>query len=653
MSSFVSVIMPVYNTERYVSEAIQSVIAQTFSDWELILIDDGSTDASGKICDQHASRDSRIHVIHSDNFGVSHARNLGITHAKGNWIFFADSDDILCDNCLELLVSNSSHADVVIGAFRECIEQRVFSVGRETLFIGSEKAFAQNFIHCYRKFMFQCVWGKLYRKSIIRVMFDETISYGEDLIFNLSNLVDFEGIRIIPDIVYQYFKRKNTSCLSSGSIENRLQISYGVMKMIIRRFPNDTKLTDYLTGKFTIHTYNHLIRVLSNCGDTSSGVAAVQKVLADKLFLDPLVQSAAAPLPELKPVWEAIISRNANAVASLMVQPNTRPIMSDSPGMISVILPVYNMATTVERAIQSIVNQTYERWELIIIDDGSTDGVGNVVNHYLEKEPRIRFVQTTNQGVSHARNAGIDMAVGEWVAFLDGDDAYEPEAFAWMIANGKGGDLVCCSYFDTTSRSVHKVSEMDQTIYEIPDNDLCEQMWKAYFFAVVWGKLYRRSKIKTLFDPKFAYGEDTLFNLHNFPNMNCMVLLKNIGYRYSYQKKKMKPMQLYGTKTIFESVIDLYSDNDTMKRKAYLAYVRLIRSYILEILDSDLTDIEKRETIAQCRAYLPTNSRYDPEQYLFEKNLIWWRQIKSGEYEVAVADLRVIQKERERNRVLH
>lgn len=93
MRPIISIIVPVYNTEKYLDKCIQSVLAQTYTNWELLLIDDGSTDSSGAICDKYAAEDNRIRVFHKENGGVSSARNLGLDNAQGEWISFVDADD--------------------------------------------------------------------------------------------------------------------------------------------------------------------------------------------------------------------------------------------------------------------------------------------------------------------------------------------------------------------------------------------------------------------------------------------------------------------------------------------------------------------------------------------------------------------------------
>ena len=110
----VSIIVPVFNVEKYLREAVNSVCEQTYPNWELLLVDDGSTDQSGDICDEYGQKDSRIRVFHTVNRGVSCARNLGIDNARGHWISFMDSDDYLKKDCLETSVRYSTGMEMVV-----------------------------------------------------------------------------------------------------------------------------------------------------------------------------------------------------------------------------------------------------------------------------------------------------------------------------------------------------------------------------------------------------------------------------------------------------------------------------------------------------------------------------------------------------------
>ena len=115
----ISVIVPVYRVEKYIHRCVDSILAQTFQDFELILVDDGSLDSSGVICDEYAQKDSRIRVIHKENGGLSSARNAGIEVAKGEYLFFIDSDDVIHPDCLRILMSciRDSGAEIAQGYF--------------------------------------------------------------------------------------------------------------------------------------------------------------------------------------------------------------------------------------------------------------------------------------------------------------------------------------------------------------------------------------------------------------------------------------------------------------------------------------------------------------------------------------------------------
>ena len=112
MNSLISVIVPVYNVEDYLDRCIESIINQTYKNLEIILVDDGSTDSSGKKCDEYALRDGRIKVFHKENGGVSSARNMGLDIATGDYIGFVDSDDLLEHNMYEMLLNNAEKHNV-------------------------------------------------------------------------------------------------------------------------------------------------------------------------------------------------------------------------------------------------------------------------------------------------------------------------------------------------------------------------------------------------------------------------------------------------------------------------------------------------------------------------------------------------------------
>ena len=152
MSSTISVIVPIYNTENYIAGCIDSILRQTYTDLELILVDDGSKDNSLSICRQVALTDTRIHVLHQENKGVTAARKLGLEYAQGEFICFVDSDDKITSNALEILFSNMKDGvDIVI-----CDSERSgYATGNEFL------------NQLLKNEILISLWGKLYRKELL------------------------------------------------------------------------------------------------------------------------------------------------------------------------------------------------------------------------------------------------------------------------------------------------------------------------------------------------------------------------------------------------------------------------------------------------------------------------------------------------------
>ncbi|MEQ3235066.1 glycosyltransferase family 2 protein [Bacteroides cellulosilyticus] len=214
-SPIISIIVPVYNTEKYLSKCIESILQQTFCEFELLLIDDGSTDLSGDICDNFTSLDERIIVVHKQNEGVSVARNLGIEKARGEWVCFVDSDDYVDSGYLLGLYSAiESNTDLVVEGYIEVDEQeRVL-----------HKEFYESRV--YDNFMFGSMlveqplyyrgapWAKLFRrKNIIdnNIFFHPNIKFGEDLCFLFDYLYVINLVSFLDVSNYFYVQREGSA----------------------------------------------------------------------------------------------------------------------------------------------------------------------------------------------------------------------------------------------------------------------------------------------------------------------------------------------------------------------------------------------------------------------------------------------------------
>ena len=187
MNPLISVIIPVYNNEKYLEKCLESVLAQTYANIQVIAIDDGSTDMSGEILDQYAMKDSRIEVYHNQNSGVSLARNCGITYAVGEFITFVDSDDTLEPDMYKNLLQqfDKDTIDIV-----HCGYKKIQLDGTSKVILGTNQRYffdcEYGLTHLLKGDLFTgALWNKIYRRSILSgINFDKNISINEDVLFN-------------------------------------------------------------------------------------------------------------------------------------------------------------------------------------------------------------------------------------------------------------------------------------------------------------------------------------------------------------------------------------------------------------------------------------------------------------------------------------
>lgn len=213
-SPTISIILPVYNCEAYLHRCIGAILGQTEQNLELILVDDGSTDSSGTICDRYAAEDARVRVIHKQNAGVSAARNAGLETAEGAFIAFADGDDWPEPEMYERLLEAQRRAgsDLIYCGFRRVYsdrtEEEAFPQSR--VYTGEEIRELAADLFCSR--MFGSVWRGLYaRKTVTGTEFDPGIHYAEDLLFNLEILRKAGSVAVIPEVLYNYNKANGNS----------------------------------------------------------------------------------------------------------------------------------------------------------------------------------------------------------------------------------------------------------------------------------------------------------------------------------------------------------------------------------------------------------------------------------------------------------
>ena len=202
----ISVIIPVYNAESTLRRCVDSVLAQTFTDFECLLINDGSKDKSGAICDEYARKDSRVKVFHKENGGVSAARNVGLDNARGEWVTFVDSDDYYDLKALDIYLKYtrmSGDISIIRAGYNSisALESTSISCNELSIFDCTGEVFS--FIENTRYYGF--LWNSLFRKNeIANLRFDDTINWSEDHIFSAMAVYNCKKIVFVPDIVYNH-----------------------------------------------------------------------------------------------------------------------------------------------------------------------------------------------------------------------------------------------------------------------------------------------------------------------------------------------------------------------------------------------------------------------------------------------------------------
>lgn len=263
-----SVIVPVYNVEKYIGRCIKSILEQKFADFELILVDDGSTDTSGQICDQYALQDKRIYVLHQENGGVSSARNAGLQRAQGEFISFLDSDDTVESNYLSCMAEVDSDVDLVV-----CGVKNVFPTGECSI-----KLYYNNkLIGCIKKeFILDAienraidfVYAKRYKRRLIeknKIYFDEQMNLGEDTCFVVNYLCGSNSIKYVTETPYRYhnYEQNTLSTFEQNYVNKLLSMNEKIAKVLEKRYGEIINTEVWKKRIFSIYHYG-IFEILNN-----------------------------------------------------------------------------------------------------------------------------------------------------------------------------------------------------------------------------------------------------------------------------------------------------------------------------------------------------------------------------------------------------
>ena len=496
--ALISIIVPIYNVEEYLRECLDSIQKQTYQKFECIMVNDGSTDNSKQIAEEYLV-DSRFKLINQSNQGLSSARNTGIKHLSANssFVSFVDSDDYIHSTFLEKMTAQIEEGvDIIEGLFEHYHDGNIYyfpqsephKVALETT-VEKLKCLALEKIR-------NSSCGKLIRREMLHGSFFPEGWIFEDLAVVPEFVTSSNKWVKIQETVYTYRIRENSIITSSFS-EKDLDIF-----KIFEKF-------DYFFK------------------DESRNI----KIWVEKLKLLHINYRS-------EKVPTQYIERYQKEKEKILSQ-----IEEYEKGeLISIIVPIYNVENYLRHCLESIQNQTYQNFECLLINDGSSDNSAEICREYVEKDSRFRYFEKENGGVSSARNLGIERSKGQYITFIDSDDWVDSDylELLYIKINEYNADLAVLTYKQySMNDGCFYLHVWEQDYYEkyYTGNELLNSLpnLENYdsTFNVSWGKLFKRNFLETAtFNEQRIMGEDLEFNFKIFLQIKSCIYLNKALYNF-------------------------------------------------------------------------------------------------------------------------
>lgn len=518
----ISVILPVYNVEKYLEKCLDSILNQTFDDFELICIDDGSTDTSLSILEKYINIDNRITIIIQKNQGAGAARNKGIDIAKGKYLSFLDADDYIESTMLQKMYEQCEHNNAQIGICKAYfydnasseIKPCTFSVRADE--IPDKKCFSsEEIISSPFHALMGWAWDKLYLKEFVlnhKLRFQEQRTTN-DMYFVFMSLLYAKKITIIDD--YLYYQRRNVSnSLSSTRYKSWECFYYALIK--IKEEMEEKALYSRYEQSFTNYALHSCLWNLETLPMDIAEKLYNRLVdeWFDKLNINGHDEKYYNNKNEYKKYVEIInAKKNPNLKLSMYQKnekANTKQVVKNieideivNP-KVSIILPIYNTEEYLHEAMESIVNQTLREIEIICVNDGSTDNSLNIIKEYSSNDPRVKVIDGPNGGYGKAMNKGLDAAIGEYIGILEPDDYVSLDMFEklYYCARTNSLDFVKADFYrfktdEDGSRHLYynRICKSNTDLYNKVVNT-SEDLSTFLFIMNTWSGIYSRSFIE-------------------------------------------------------------------------------------------------------------------------------------------------------------
>ena len=479
---------------------MDSVLSQTYKDFEVLMVNDGSTDGSGVICQDFVERDSRFHYFEKENGGLSDARNYGLERAKGHYITFLDSDDFLFEDYLENLyhASRLSNSDITIGGYCR--------FGDSNFYFYNDRFKSDSLVE-FKDFQaiqyldsmldvtfitFSTAWGKLFKRELFSELRFPYGKYAEDQFLIWKLYMKADKIYVFNGASYVY--RMNPSGLSNIFTLKHLDYIDALEERI--------KATKDIEGIEIQHSFNMYSYVLQR----------ILGQLEEHDYID-----------EAKEVREKLELAEQGQYPFLSDEVKEIEVKNGGE-LVSIIVPVYNVENYLRMCLDSIEHQTYSNIEVLLINDGSPDSSGEICQEYVARDSRFRYFEKENGGASDARNYGIERSNGKYLTFVDSDDwlslTYVEDLYQAAIRNDSDTVISHYTIYNESDRNyyVHiwddyyeKNYTSEELIMELPKLEL-----NGYIYITSWGILFKKELFNNVKFPKGKVIEDSWTNYKLF-----------------------------------------------------------------------------------------------------------------------------------------
>lgn len=302
MQPMVSIIVPIYNAEQYLRRCVDSILNQEYTDYELLLVNDGSTDASGDICEEYGDRDPRVIVIQKENTGVSDSRNRALDRARGKYLQFLDSDDWITPDATRLFVRAAEEygCDMVISDFYRVVGERLSPKGDiEEEGVLTREEFAAHMMENPADFYYGVLWNKLYRRDIVeehKLRMDTDISWCEDFMFNLEYIRYAKVFYALHAPIYYYVKRKGSLASQGINISKTVKMKLNVFEYYNNFYKHVLEEEDY--EKNRLQVYRFFIDAAGDGTVPPSILPGSKKLGDERVFVNTEILQAEGPAGE-------------------------------------------------------------------------------------------------------------------------------------------------------------------------------------------------------------------------------------------------------------------------------------------------------------------------------------------------------------------